>query len=290
MARRIREQTLHTGTIAYLRARGLTELDYPVLVRPEDARYDYVVARYPVVDEANMYFRVWQPTEAMHYLAADTFGDWYTGHQGAVEDDRFVWEAVRRIHRMASTTYPDVQERGRKLMKRVSQHLTQQFQTPVPATSLATIAEFHHWMTGLVFPHHITASFCSATLLLMLGVPRERVAVFGMYFQDPTIYYRPNSDWRAGFMAGTPYYTTLGVYLGTSWVPIDLTILARSPREQMPGSPQPFLRKAYLGTNPHDGSRLEVDYEHPYTMVFAPTPDHGQSTSPLLGRIPLLEW
>lgn len=288
MVRRFQENTLHTGRIAYLKARGLTELDYPVLVRPSDERYSYVVAQYPVVDEAKLYWRVWEPSDSMHLLATDLFGSWYTGYRQPISDDRIIWQAARQIHRFASFAYPEVREKGRKLMKRVAQHLTEQHREFIPPTSLAVAAEFYRWMGGLVFPHHMTASFGAATLLLMIGVPRERVAVFGMYYQDPTVYYQANSDWRAGFMAGTPYMTTLGLYVADRWIPIDFTLLASSPREQMPTHPAPHLRPARLGQNPADGAELVIDYAHPYTMIFASTPPDGEDSSPLLARIPLL--
>lgn len=288
MARRFLEQSLHTGRIAYLHAKGLVELDFPVLVRPFDDRYSYVVAQWPVEDEAGLYYRVWNPTTSMHITARGVFGEDYTGRQKPIHDDQKIWDAVRRIHRTASFAHPDARSKAKDVVARVAEGLSERYNSTVPPVSLAVISEIYRGWEALVFPHHMTASFASATLLLMFGVPRERVAVFGMYYQDPTIYFRTNSDWRAGFMSGTPYYTVMGVYLGNQWVPVDFTVLASGPHKRLAPTPHPHLRPASMGTHPQDGAELVIDFAHPYTMVFAPPQPQNHNDSPLLSRIPLL--
>ncbi len=289
MARRLLEKTLHTGEIAYLHARGLVGLDFPVLIRPMEERYSYVVAQQPFEDTVGLFYRVWEPTRAMHRLAAEVFQDWYEGRRQHIVEDNDIWEAVAWIHHTASVTPPETREQGRQYMNRVAEWLSEQSGEFVPPVSLATVAEFYWHTGGLVFPHPMTASVASATLLLMLGVPRERVCVFGIYYQDPTLYYRPNSDWRGGFLSGTPYYTVTGIFLRGQWIAVDFTLLADEFRGHLPSAPYAHLRSPRLGNHPRDGQPLVIDYAHPYTMVFAPLPYGRQpSNSPLLTRIPLL--
>ncbi len=289
MARRFLEQTLHTGRVAYLHAKGLVELDFPVLVRPADDRYAYVVAHWPVEDEAGLYYHVWEPTTAMHLAARAAFGESYTGRPRRIDNDQHIWDAVRRIHRLASLAHPEARTRARDVISRVAEALSQKHGATVPPVAFAAVAEIHRAWDSLVFPHHMTASFSAATLLLMLGVPRERVAVFGMYYQDPTVYHRANSDWRAGFMSGTPYYTVLGVYVGDQWTPVDFTVLASGAHNRLAPTPHAHLRPADLGRHPSDGAPLTIDFTHPYTMVFAPQGPNDVADSPLLARIPLLQ-
>src|SRR5689334_9944361 len=111
MARRWIEQTLHTGQVAYLHARGLLELDFPVLVRPVDNRYNYVVARSPFQDSANLFFSIRDHGTSMQNLAGQVFRDWYAGHPQPIEDEAVMWEAVRRVHAMASNAQPANQQR-----------------------------------------------------------------------------------------------------------------------------------------------------------------------------------
>jgi hypothetical protein len=289
MARRWIEETLHTGQVAYLSARGLFELDFPVLVRPVEDRYSYVVARSPFQDDANLFFKVWDATEAMHEVAAQAFKEWYTGYPQVIENEATMWEAVRRVHQFASLADPTAQKRAGEVTARVAAYLSQQHGVSVPPVALAVTAEIYRWLGSLVFPHHMTACIGAATLLLMLGVPRERVATFGMYYQDPTVYYRADSDWRAGFLSGTPYFTVLGIFLAGRWFPIDFTVLASGPHRRLQSQPHPHVRHSSLGQHPADGAQLTIDFAHPYTMVFAaPTPD-THNTSPLLTRIPLLK-
>jgi hypothetical protein len=288
MARRWIEQTLHTGQVAYLHARGLLELDFPVLVRPVDNRYNYVVARSPFLDNSNLFYSIWQPSQSMHNLASQTFREWYTGVPQRIDDEAVMWEAVRRVHALASSSQPDNQQRAAQVVGRVASYLTQQSNQNVPPVSLAVVAEIHAWLGELIFPHHLTASVGAASLLMMLGVPRDRVAVFGMYYQDPTVYYRPNSDWRAGFLSGTPYYTVMGIFLGARWFPIDFTVLASGPHRRLQNEPHPHVRHSNLGQHPNDGSQLVIDFAHPYTMVFASPPEGMGQSSPLLTHIPML--
>jgi len=289
MARRWIEQTLHTGKVAYLQARGLVELDFPVLVRPVDNRYNYVVARSPFQDTANLFFSIWQPGHNMQTLAAQAFRDWYTGYPQHIEDEKIMWEAVRRVHALASNIHPENQARASQVVGRVAAYLTQQTNQTVPPVSLAVTAEIYAWLGELIFPHHLTASLGAASLLLMLGVPRDHLAIFGMYYQDPTVYYRPNSDWRAGFLSGTPYYTVMGIYLRDRWFPIDFTVLATGPHHRLQQEPHPHVRHSNLGQHPADGAQLIIDYAHPYTMVFASASDAGHAAvTPLLTRIPML--
>lgn len=288
MARRWIEQTLHTGQVAYLYARGLVELDFPVLVRPVDNRYNYVVARSPFEDTANLFYSVWEPTQSMVSLASQAFRDWYTGYPQPIADENVMWEAVRRVHALASNAHAENQTRGAQVVNRVSAYLTQQNNQNVPPVSLAVVAEIFAWLGELVFPHHLTASVGAASLLLMLGVPRERLAVFGMYYQDPTVYYRPNSDWRAGFLSGTPYYTVMGIFVRGRWFPVDFTLLANGPHHRLQQEPHPHLRHSNLGQHPTDGAQLVIDFAHPYTMIFAPPARNATTSSPLLTRIPML--
>ncbi len=289
MARRTIEQTMHTGKVAYLYARGLLELDFPVLVYPVEERYNYVVARAPFFDQANLYYRAWQPTDAMQELAAHTFREWYTGYPQQITDEKVMWEALRRVHQVASAANPDQQHKASGVVDRIATWLSQQSGEYIPPVSLAVTAEVFRWLGAMVFTHHMAASLGAATLLLMLGVPRERVAIFGVYYQDPTVYYRSNSDWRAGFLSGTPYYTVMGIFLKGRWFPIDFTVLASGPHRRLQGEPHPHVRHSNLGQHPTDGTPLVIDFAHPYTMVFAPPPPYGEShPSPLLTRIPML--
>ena len=289
MARRTIEQTLHTGKVAYLYARGLLELDFPVLVHPVEERYNYVVARAPIVDDANLFYRLWQPTDAMHELGAAAFREWYTGNPNQINDEQMIWEAVRRVHQLASAAPPDMQQHASGAVDKVANWLGQQSGDYVPPVSLAVTAEIYRWLGALVFPHPMTASLSAATLLLMLGVPRERLAVFGMYYQDPTVYYRPNSDWRAGFLSGTPYYTIMGVFVKGRWFPLDFTVLASGAHRRLQSDPHPHVRHSNLGQHPADGAPLVIDFAHPYTMIFAPPPPYSEpNASPLLTRIPML--
>ncbi|MBN1310720.1 MAG: hypothetical protein JXB30_04805 [Anaerolineae bacterium] len=288
MARRFVENTLHTGQVAYLHARGLLELDFPVLVRPTEQRYSYVVAQYPVEDEAGLYHRVWHPTESMQMVAAHAFRRWYTGYPQQIEDDNVIWEAARRVHKLASAAQPDALAQAKPYLRRIATYLSEQSGENVSTVTLAVVAEIYRWLGSLIFPHPMTASFSAATLLLMLGVPRERVAVFGMYYQDPTIYYQSDSDWHAGFLSGTPYYTVMGLFVAGRWIPIDFTLLADGPHWWLQERPHPHLRHAKLGRHPADGASLVVDYAHPYTMLFAPPGPISRAESPLLARIPLL--
>lgn len=289
MARRTIEQTLHTGQVAYLYARGLLELDFPVLVYPVEDRYTYVVARTPFQDEANLFYHLWQPTDAMQQLAGQAFKEWYTGYPKQIDDEAVMWEAVRRIHQLASLGQPEMQKQAADVTDRVANWLTQESGEYVPPVALAVTAEIYRWLGTLVFPHHMTASLGAATLLLMLGVPRERVALFGMYYQDPTVYYRPNSDWRAGFLSGTPYYTIMGIFLKGLWVPVDFTVLASGPHRRLQNQPHAHIRHSNLGPHPVDGAPLVIDFAHPYTMVFSPPAPYSEpSASPLLTRIPML--
>lgn len=289
MAQRWIEQTLHTGQVAYLHARGLLELDFPVLIRPMDERYSYVVARAPVQDDAGLLSWAWYPSDAMGELASQTFHEWYAGYPQPIEDEAVMWEAVRRIHQFASVATPEMQAKASEVVGRVASYLTQQTGQHVLPVTLAVVAEIYRWLGALVFPHHMTASVSAATLLLMLGVPRERVAVFGMYYQDPTVYYRPNSDWRAGFLSGTPYYTVMGIFLSGRWFPIDFTVQASGPHRRLQSEPHPYLRHSSLGAHPADGAPLVIDFAHPYTMVFAPPSSETYLSSPQLTRIPMLK-
>jgi hypothetical protein len=288
MARRITEQSLHTGRMSYMQARGLTGLDFPVFMRTLDSRYEYVVAPHPVEDHANLFYRVWEPTRSMHLVATDVFGDWYTGRPEPLRNDAAIWEALRRIHQVASIAQPEVRERAPGVMSRVADYLSERNGYFVPPVSLESVAEVYRVWGSLVFPHFMTAAIAPATLLLMLGVPREHVAIFGMYYQDPTLYYHRDSDWHAGFMQGTPYYTVLGVYLRGRWMLVDFTLLNDEQGGQFPRRIRPHLRSPYFGTHPDDGARLVADYEHPYTMLFSP-PGPYSADSPLLARIPLIE-
>lgn len=289
MPRRFVEKTLHTGQVAYLHARGLLELDFPVLVRPMEQRYSYVVSQYPVEDQAGLFHRVWQPTEAMHLVAAHAFQDWYTGQPQQIEDDAIIWGAVRRIHRLASATArQEALVQAKPYIGRIATYLSEQSGEVVPPVTLAVESEVYRWLGSLVFPHHMTASISAATLLLMLGVPRERVAIFGMYYQDPTVYYQRDSDWHAGFLSGTPYYTVTGVFISGRWMPIDFSLLASGPHWRLQDRPHSHLRHAHLGQHPTTGAQLVIDFAHPYTMVFAPPMPGGRNDSPLLTRIPLL--
>lgn len=288
MARRWIEQTLHTGRVAYLHARGLLELDFPVLVRPVEERYDYVVARSPFQDDMNLFFNVWDPTEAMHELAEAVFKEWYSGHTQAIQEETTIWEATRRVHQFTSLAEPSMQNKAAEVAGKVATYLAQQQGQQVPMVSLAVSAEIYRWLGSLVFPHHMAASIGAATLLLMLGVPRERVCVFGIYFQNPTVYYQPNSDWHAGFLSGTPYYTVMGIFLSGRWFPIDFTVLASGPHRRLQGQPHPHVRHSNLGKHPVDGAPLTIDFAHPYTMVFSPPLPGTITSSPLLTRIPML--
>jgi hypothetical protein len=271
-----------------MQARGLTGLDFPVLMRTLDSRYEYVVAPHPVEDHANLFYRVWEPTRSMHLVATDVFGDWYTGRPEPLRNDAAIWEALRRIHQAASIAQPEVRERAPGVMSRVADYLSERNGYYVPPVSLESVAEVYRVWGSLVFPHFMTAAIAPATLLLMLGVPREHVAIFGMYYQDPTLYYHRDSDWHAGFMQGTPYYTVLGVYLRGRWMLVDFTLLNDEQGGQFPRRIRPHLRSPYFGTHPDDGARLVADYEHPYTMLFSP-PGPYSADSPLLARIPLIE-
>jgi hypothetical protein len=289
LARRFLEQTLYTGRIAYLHAKGLVELDFPVLVRPVDERYNYVVAQWPIEDEGGLFYRVWQPTTAMHIAARGVFGEDYTGRQPELSDDQRIWDAVRRVHRSASFAHPDARARGKDVVGRVAEKLTQKYGENVPPVSFAVVSEVYRAWEALVFPNPMAASFASAALLLMYGVPRERIAIFGMYYQDPTTYYRQNSDWRAGFMSGTPYYTVMGVYVNNQWTAVDFTVLASGPHKRLAPTPHAHVRPADLGKHPQDGAPLVIDFAHPYTMIFAPPGPRANNDSPLLSRIPLLQ-
>lgn len=283
MARRFNQDTLHMGRVAYLHARGLTELDFPVLVGPMDERYRDIIAEWPVQDEAGFFYRVWEPTRPMRLVATDVFGNRYTGRRERIEQDEAIWKAVRRIHRLASMAPQENQEQARQFIYRVSQSISRTAATPVPAAALAPVAEvYERW--GLLFlPDHTTASVVGATLLLMLGVPRERVAVFGMYYQDPTTTADNELTWYGGFLSGTLYYTVMGVFLGGGWLPIDFSL----PKRLSP-VPLPHLRHPNLGQNAETGQPMIIDYVHPYTMLFAPPDPGGDHGSPLLSRIPLI--
>jgi len=290
MARRIQEQTLHMGPVAYLHARGLTDLDYPVLVRPMDAHYDYVVARIPSEDDLGMFYRVWNPTRAMREVAHAAFGTWYTDRPGRITRDRDIWYALRYIHRLLTLAPQATREQGRDVMGRIAQYLGERAGGWLPSSCLAVVAEYFHYAHALVLPNHRTASFCAATLLLMLGVPRDRVAVFGLYYQDPTVYYSDDNGWYGGLLYGTPHMTMLGLLTNGRWIPIDVTLLADTPIEAMTGLPAPFVRDPYLGRDPQTGARLIIDYAHPYTMVFAPPPPWQDNPSASIARIPLLQF
>lgn len=287
------EQSMHTGRLAYLYARGLTELPYPVLIEPIDERYDYVVARTPVIDEVGLFHSVWRPTEAMYYLASDIFGELYYDQQQQLTDPYAIWEAVRLMHDFASQNTIADRDYVSFLIKEKARVLSYEAGYSVPPASLATIAEVYLETNALVLPHPTTASFAPAALLLMLGVPREQVAVFGFYYQDPTVYYRRDSDWRAGFLTGTPYYTVLGTLLGEQWVPIDFMLLSYYEGGALPLEPQPHSWPSELGYHPDDGQPLVIDYAHPYTMIFAPSYDYDDGyLVPAMSRIPLLsnDW
>src|SRR5690349_6928482 len=151
MARRWIEQTLHTGQVAYLHARGLLELDFPVLVRPVDNRYNYVVARSPFQDNANLFYSIWQPSQSMVNLTGQAFREWYTGQPQYIDDERVMWEAVRRVHALASSAQPANQQRAAQVVGRVASYLTQQGNQNVPPVSLAVVAEIHAWLGELIF-------------------------------------------------------------------------------------------------------------------------------------------
>ena len=292
MARRFVEKTLHTGRIAYLEARGLVELSFPVLIKPIEPRYDRVVARSPVQDEAGLFYRVWEPTRAMQAVATDVFRGRYKGRPERLPDDGDAWDAVRRIHHVASVSQQETRQQARQALPRVAAEMTKRTGERIGPVTLAAVAEYYRAVGALVMPGPLTASVVAATLLLMVGVPREHVAVFGMYYQDPTRYRRADSGWRAGFVSGTPYYTVAGVYLGSQsrWLPLDFTLLAQGTQGQLAEYPGPHLRHPDLGPRPDDGAPQVIDYLHPHTMVFAPAAPGGKAnSSPLLWRIPLLQ-
>jgi len=286
------EQSLHTGKIAYLYAPGLSELEYPVLIEPVEEHYDYVVARAPVIDEAGLFFNVWEPTQSMQFLVSDMFGGLYHNRRGPLVDDYAIWEAIRIIHHKASIAYGDTRDYATFLIKEKARVLTNYFGVIVPPASLASVAEMYGDLGSLVLPHPTTASFAPATMLLMLGVPRDRVAVFGVYYQDPMVYYSHDSDWRAGFLTGTPYYTVMGVLLGGQWTIVDMMLLATYEGGNLPSMPQMHHWPAHLGYHPDDGQPLIIDYKHPYTMIFSPPYEYEAHPSPGMSRIPLLgdEW
>ncbi|NDJ53939.1 MAG: hypothetical protein GYB68_12765 [Chloroflexi bacterium] len=286
MPRHFREHTLHTGEIAYLKAPGLVQVPFPVLVEPTDSRYDAVVARSPAEDDGLLFYSIWEPTRTMQLAANDVFGDMYRGQPEPIEDDATVWTAVTRVYRMLSIAPPDAKQHGAVFMRRAALSIGRAKNLTIPPVALVATSEFYEAWGALVFPNHLAASIGGASLLLMLGVPRERIAVFGVYYQDPTVYFEPSSDWRGGFMSGTPYYTVLGIFVNGEWVLVDYTVQTDA---QMANTPRHHLRNPVLGNHPEDGALMVIDYPHPYTMIFAPEGPDSQVNSPLLSRIPLIQ-
>jgi hypothetical protein len=291
MVRRFLEHTLHTGRVAYMRARGLTGVEYPVLVEPLEERYEWYVATAPYQEDSGLFYRLYDPTPEMHQLATYVFGDWYQGWQNRIEDDLSIWEAVRRIHWILHSADPNRRRRAESVMPRVAQALGNQYGEVVSPLCLAASAEAFRGLGVLATAAHpIAASAVPASLLLMLGVPRERVAVFGVYYQDPTVYYHPNTAWYAGFLAGTPFHAVVGIFFWEEWVLIDFSLPGYGEYRVLYGEPHLHLWPPDLGPRPDDGAQQVLDYVHPFTMVCAPPAPWEQNDSPLLNRIPLLQF
>lgn len=291
MVRRFLEHTLHTGRVAYMRARGLTGVAYPVLIEPLDERYEWCVSSVPYQEESGLFYRLHNPTSAMQQLATYVFGDWYRGPGTHIRDDEVLWEAVRRIHWIMQSADPALHQRAERLMPRVAQALSERAGENISPLCLAATAEAFRGLGVLATAAHpIAASAIPASLLLMLGVSRERVALFGIYYQDPTIYYHPNTAWYAGFLAGTPFHAVVGIFFGEAWVLVDFTLPGYGDYSVLYGEPHLHLWSAELGPRADDGAPQVLDYAHPYTMVFAPPAPGEQNDSPLLKRTPLLEF
>ncbi|NDJ35156.1 MAG: hypothetical protein GYB64_10855 [Chloroflexi bacterium] len=276
-----REHTLHTGPVAYLLARGLVGLEYPVLVTPLQEQYKAYYVRRPHSDRTGLFYRIWEPNVAMRLVATDVLRTLY--EDKAPPDESGIWKALKRIQQRASVV--DARQRRtmrREIMLAANQASENSGEVVLPASLMA--AAMLYRQTGLlVLPDALTASVVAASLLLMIGVPRDQVAVFGMYYQDPTSHSRRRVEWRAGFLAGSPHYVTMGVVFKEEWTLVDLT----AP-EPLPEAPADHLRSADLGRDPRHNVVRQIDYAHPYTMVFAPAPPHEDRASARLSHIPLL--
>jgi hypothetical protein len=289
--RRLIDDTLHVGPVSYLIGSARTGVPYPVLEDVLEGRYKDCVTRVPFDGARSLFYRIHEPTQAMRLLATDTFPSYRGRRDRPVTHEAAVWGLVRLIYRRVFSSTPHAESRAREMLHGVARGLSEQTGDIVSPLSLAAAAGAYRETGALVLSSSLAAlasAVIPASLLVIAGVPRQYVACFGVYYQDPTVYRNSDSRWVAGVYLPSPTHTVLGVYLDGRWVLVDFTRQPRSADEVLPQSPRHFLHSADFGSRA-DGNPLVADYAHPYTVVFPPPAPGEPALSPVLKHVPLLE-
>lgn len=285
--KRLIEETLHTGLASYLDGEARTGVNYPVLEDIIDGDYKDFVATKPFVGPAGLFYRCYEPTRAMRTLANDTFVN-YSGRPATpVTNDNLIWALVGRIHRKISASAVKDPTEVRSLLAAAARDMPAVSGERASALSLAVAAEVYLEIGSLFISHGIAGGVIPASLLIMAGVPRDRVACFGVYYQNPLENQNPQARWSQGFYAPAPFHAMFGVFLNGRWIPVDFTRRAHGTENTLPQEPAPYLHTANFGQRP-DGTPRLADYAHPYTMIVPPAEAQERSVSPLLKYIPLL--
>lgn len=286
--KRLIEQTRHTGEFSYLIGQARTGVNYPVLEDVLDGRYKNVVAQSPFVAGADLFYGLYEPTRAMHQLATDLFHDYLGRPNRKTTRDVAIWRLLHRIHNKLKTSTPESQAQADELLPKIARKFSIIANASVAHQSLAITAAVYLQTGILSFPNALTAAVNTVTLLVMHGVPRERVAYFGIYYQDPTKNSHTDLAWSQGLYLPAPFHIITGVYIGGKWIPFDFTQPLLNNSQRLPKNPAPYLHGATAGISESEGTKNFLDYAHPYTMIFSPPMSGQQNISPLLKHIPRL--
>ena len=287
--KRLLESTLHTGNFTYLKGKARTGVSYPVLEDILSGQYQPLVSTSPLAEgPASLFYSLYEPTRAMHQLATDLFNDYLGRPNRRTIRAAAIWRLLRNIHAKISAYQPDAHNEANKLMPDIAAKLSSMAEGPISQSCLAVTAAAYLQTGTLHFRNALAASVNTITLMVMHGVPREQVALFGVYFQDPAMHSDTSARWENGFYMPAPFHVIAGVYVNDGWLGLDFTRLAQDDSDGLPDQPAPYLHDPNFGPMEDTDSQKIVDYAHPYTMIFPP-PSPGESNfSPLLKYIPLL--
>ena len=287
--KRLLESTLHTGDFTYLQGEARTGVSYPVLEDILAGQYQSVVSTRPEAKgPSSLFYSLYEPTRAMHQLATDLFNNYLGRPNRRTSRDGAIWRLLRNIHAKISAYQPDARAEAAKPMPDIAAKLSSMAEGPISQSCLAVTAAAYLQTGVLHFRNSLAASVNTITLLVMHGVPRERVAYFGVYYQDPATHSDPSARWESGFYMPAPFHVIAAVYINGSWLALDFTRLAQSDSDGLPDQPSPYLRNPDFGPMDGTDAHKTVDYAHPYTMIFPPPAPGESNFSPLLKFIPLL--
>jgi hypothetical protein len=286
--KRIIDETLHVGDASYLIGEARTGVPYPVLEDVLDGEYKTCVATAPFDGSASLFYRIYEPTRTMRVLATDTLPGYSGRPTSPVTREKAIWRNIRMVHRKVFSSSPEARRQAAQRLPNIARDLSETAGETVSPLSLAAAAFAYQETGALPIANSLAASVIPASLLVMAGMPRELVACFGLYYQDPIQNRTLETDWVGGFYVPSPTHIMFGAYIGTHWVPVDFTRQPREPGETLPSEPLSYLRNPDFGQREDDGAPRIVDYAHPYTAVFPPPSPDEPSFSLTLKYIPLL--